>query len=64
MQGQEKVRAKVIRPNIECTDGYIHLIDTAMLDDAPPWTITASFAVNLKPSLLILYALNCLMYLQ
>ena len=43
---QNKVRGKLIRPNIECTDGYIHLVDTAMLDDAPPWTVTAGQASN------------------
>ena len=38
----EQVRAKVIRPNIECTNGYIHLIDTVMLDDSPPYAVIAS----------------------
>ena len=41
---EEKVGGKAIRPNIECTDGYIHLVDTAMLDNAPPWTILSSAA--------------------
>ena len=30
-------QARVIRPNIECTNGIIHTIDTVMIDDAPPW---------------------------
>ena len=38
----DQVRAKVIRPNIECTNGYIHLIDTVMLDDSPPYAVIAS----------------------
>ena len=38
----EAVRAKVIRPNIECTNGYIHLIDTVMLDDSPPYAVIAN----------------------
>lgn len=42
----EAVRAKVIRPNIECTNGYIHLIDTVMLDDAPPYAVIASKATE------------------
>jgi hypothetical protein len=39
MIDQDQVRAKVIRPNIECSNGYIHLVDTVMLDDAAPWTV-------------------------
>merc|ERR1712088_250295 len=31
------VGGRVIRPNIECTNGYIHIIDTVMLDNSPPW---------------------------
>ena len=30
---------KVIRPNIECTNGIIHTVDTVMIDDAPPWSV-------------------------
>ena len=45
----------MVRPNIECTNGYanievcamlmslycryIHIVDTVMLDDSPPWTV-------------------------
>ena len=36
MTWKEK-QARVIRPNIECTNGIIHTIDTVMIDDAPPW---------------------------
>ena len=32
-------QARVIRPNIECTNGIIHTIDTVMIDDAPPWAV-------------------------
>ena len=42
----EAVRAKVIRPNIECTNGYIHVIDTVMLDDAAPYTVIANKATG------------------
>ena len=44
----EAVRAKVIRPNIECTNGYIHLVDTVMLDDAPPYAVIANSAIGLS----------------
>ena len=50
----DKVRAKVVRPNIECTDGYIHIIDTAMIDDTPPWTILANQVEKLQMSMSIL----------
>ena len=33
MTEAENVRAQVVRPNIECLDGYIHLVDTVMIDD-------------------------------
>ena len=33
MREAENVRAQIVRPNIECVDGYIHLIDTVMIDD-------------------------------
>ena len=54
--GEKSVRAKVVRPNIECTDGYIHVIDTALIDDAPPWTILANQVQKLQttPSILII----------
>ena len=35
----EDVKAKLIRPNLECTNGYIHLTDTVMIDDTPPWAV-------------------------
>jgi len=56
MNGEKSVRAKVVRPNIECTDGYIHIIDTALIDDAPPWTILANQVQKLQttPSILII----------
>ena len=44
----EAVRGKVIRPNIECTNGYIHLVDTVMIDDAPPYAVIANVASGLK----------------
>ena len=33
------VKGKIVRPNIECTNGYIHIVDTVMLDDSPPWLV-------------------------
>ena len=45
----DKVRGKVFRPNIECIDGYIHMTDTVMLDDSPPWTAISSDAEIPKP---------------
>ena len=55
VNGEKSVRAKVVRPNIECTDGYIHIIDTALIDDAPPWTILANQVQKLQtPSILII----------
>ena len=38
----ETVRGRVVRPNIECTNGMIHLVDTVMIDDAPPYQVIAS----------------------
>lgn len=37
-----KIKGKVVRPNIECTNGYIHLVDTVMIDDSPPWSVAAA----------------------
>ncbi len=39
MSWGEKVTAKVLRPNVECTNGIIHLVDHVFIDDAPPWTV-------------------------
>merc|ERR1712029_774922 len=36
------IKGKIVRPNIECTNGYIHIVDTVMLDDSPPWTLLSS----------------------
>jgi len=33
------VKAKIIRPNIEVTNGYIHLVDTVLIDDSPAWSV-------------------------
>ena len=27
----ENLRAEIIRPNLECTNGYIHVIDTVLM---------------------------------
>ena len=34
-----QIQGKVIRPNLECTNGYIHMVDTVMFDDLPPWAV-------------------------
>ncbi len=36
---ENKVTSKVLRPNVECTNGIIHLADHVFIDDAPPWTV-------------------------
>ena len=48
--GWKESTAKVLRPNLECTNGVIHLIDTVFIDDAPPWTIgmATRFTVQLQ----------------
>jgi len=33
------IKGRIVRPNIECTNGYIHIVDTVMLDDSPPWAV-------------------------
>ena len=33
------IQGKVLRPNLECINGYIHLTDTVMIDDTPPWAV-------------------------
>merc|ERR1712029_82978 len=37
----EDVRGKVVRPNGECLNGYVHVVDTVMLDDSPMWAVAA-----------------------
>lgn len=44
--GWKDVNGKVIRPNMECTNGIIHLVDTVFMDDAPPWAVGDSSAKN------------------
>lgn len=38
----DQVRGKVVRPNGECTNGYVHVVDTVMLDDSPVWAVAAA----------------------
>ena len=57
------VKAKVIRPNMECSNGIIHMIDTVLIDDTPPWTVGSdSNALAFNASYLILISLlfSCL----
>jgi len=44
------VRGKVVRPNAECTNGYVHIVDTVMIDDSPVWAVAQSSAT---PSLVV-----------
>ena len=60
----EKVRGKIVRPNIECTDGYIHLVDTAMLDNSPPWTLMQSGSWKNMNHLLILPIMISIVFLM
>jgi hypothetical protein len=34
-----EVKAKVIRPDQECTNGIIHVVDTVFIDNSPPWSV-------------------------
>ncbi|CAB4066816.1 FAS1 [Lepeophtheirus salmonis] len=43
------INAKVLRPNLECTNGYIHLIDTVLIDDAPPWVLMSYVSSSSTP---------------
>ena len=53
----ENIRAKIIRPNIECLDGYIHIVDTVMIDDAPPWTVGGTVIIRRPPVVVIVTSL-------
>ena len=64
MEGREKVRGKIIRPNIECTNGYIHLTDTVMIDDSPPWTVGAGAPDFNKPKLILTVAFSLILLLK
>ena len=62
----DQVRAKVVRPNGECTNGYVHVVDTVMLDDSPVWAVAAPnhaaqlTAVRFMPACLSLAAATTL----
>ena len=45
---------KVIRPNIECTNGIIHTVDTVMIDDAPPWQVGAASTTSWSASAIMI----------
>jgi hypothetical protein len=42
----KEIQGKVLRPNMECTNGYIHVVDTVMIDDTPPWAVGAAAHVG------------------
>jgi hypothetical protein len=56
-----KIQGRVVRPNIECTNGYIHLVDTVMLDASPPWTVASGAPAAFASSLLGLLASHVLL---
>ena len=58
------VQGKIVRPNIECTNGYIHLVDTVMMDDSPPWTVLADSKGTLIISNILLLVLPILLLYQ
>ena len=49
----KETTGKVVRPNIECTNGIIHTVDTVMIDDAPPWAVGAATKSKIGRGLLI-----------
>ena len=57
----EDVQAKLIRPNLECTNGYIHIIDRVVMKRRDV-TLAATAATNLKTCLVTLL-LSCLLTL-
>jgi len=59
-----KIKGKIVRPNIECTNGYIHLVDTVMMDDSPPWTVLADSKGTLIISNILLLVLPILLLYQ
>lgn len=55
---KDSIRGTVIRPNIECLNGYIHVVDTVMLDDAAPWTVgcgSKHLPAGLVPILVLIF---------
>ena len=50
----ENIRGKAIKPNMECLDGYIHLIDTVMIDDSPPWAVGGTAIIRKNSVVVIL----------
>jgi len=53
-QNCQPVKGRIVRPNIECTNGYIHIVDTVMLDDSPPWLVAGAPHTTLSWILLII----------
>jgi hypothetical protein len=39
---------------MECTNGYIHLSDTVMIDDTPPWAIGSAPTPTQRHQVLVL----------
>ncbi|XP_023335433.1 fasciclin-1 [Eurytemora carolleeae] len=60
----DKIKGKVVRPNIECINGYIHLVDTVMMDERQifefPMTSGNSRPVSLWPVFLLFFAFSML----
>jgi len=56
----EKVTATAARPNVECMNGIIHVIDRVFIDDAPPWTVGA--AATIEPTMILTFVGLCLLF--
>ena len=55
-------QGRVVRPNIECTNGYIHLVETVMLDSSPPWAVTSSALTVIADLCLLVPGVLLLLY--
>jgi len=57
------IQGKVVRPNIQCTNGYIHLVDTVMVDDTPVWAVGEAVGRAFLPSLVAVLILPVVLLL-
>ncbi len=59
---RSEIQAKVIRPNVECTNGILHIVDKVFIDEAPPWTVGSAPKIGSSSTTFIftalIYALN------
>lgn len=45
----KEVKGKVIRPNVECTNGIIHVVDTVFIDNSPPSQVFSGQISSFSP---------------